>query len=207
MLSIGLKSSVLLKYSTIAIRSKSICLNAMTVHYTPTVSNAHFVDFLRVLMRWRGSVWKLILPELCIWLLAYFVLSLVYRLALSPDQKKTFEMVTISCSQTLNYVPVTFILGFYVSFVMGRWWYQFNNLGWIDSLALSTAGWIQGLDEKARLLRRTVLRYMLLYQMLIYRNISISIRKIYPSIGTLVDAVFGCKAIDNNVPYWNRYTR
>jgi len=36
----------------------------------------------------------------------------------------------------LYFQPITFMLGFYVSAVFGRWSEIFMNLGWIDSLAI-----------------------------------------------------------------------
>uniref|UniRef100_A0A0N4V3I8 Bestrophin homolog n=1 Tax=Enterobius vermicularis TaxID=51028 RepID=A0A0N4V3I8_ENTVE len=160
----------------------------MTVYYTPSVSTAKFIDFVRVLIRWRGSVWKLILPELCIWLIAYSILNLVYRLALTEDQKRAFETGVLFIRHFMHYIPVTFILGFYLSLVMTRWWFQYSHIGWIDSLALMVASWINGTDEKTRLIRRAIVRYMLLYQVLILRNVSIRIRKIYPTIKSLFEA-------------------
>lgn len=50
------------------------------------------------------------------------------------------------------------------------------------------ASWINGTDEKTRLIRRAIVRYMLLYQVLILRNVSIRIRKIYPTIKSLFEA-------------------
>lgn len=75
----------------------------MTVYYTPSVSTAKFIDFVRVLIRWRGSVWKLILPELCIWLIAYSILNLVYRLALTEDQKRLENFLSFSLVHTVSY--------------------------------------------------------------------------------------------------------
>jgi hypothetical protein len=38
----------------------------------------------------------------------------------------------------MRVIPLTFILGFYVSFVIGRWWNWFMALPWPDEAALLT---------------------------------------------------------------------
>jgi hypothetical protein len=44
--------------------------------------------------------------------------------------KLTFESVAIYCNSYANLIPVTFVLGFYVSLVIQRWWAQFLSLPW-----------------------------------------------------------------------------
>ena len=50
-------------------------------------------------------------------------ISLLYRL---------FEMVVKYFDAFLNLVPLSFVLGFYVSYVAGRWWQQFLAIPWPD---------------------------------------------------------------------------
>lgn len=33
-------------------------------------------------------------------------------------------------------VPITFVLGFYVALIVGRWWQQYTAIPWIDRAAL-----------------------------------------------------------------------
>ena len=52
----------------------------MTVSYTADVANASgFGCFTGILLRWKGSVYKLIYKELAAYMLAYAILNLVYR--------------------------------------------------------------------------------------------------------------------------------
>ena len=51
----------------------------MTVTYSSRVANATFFGFHRLLLRWRGSIYKLLYREFFIFALLYIVLSLVYR--------------------------------------------------------------------------------------------------------------------------------
>jgi bestrophin-3 len=42
-------------------------------------------------------------------------------------------------------VPITFVLGFYVSLVMNRWWAQFLNIAWPDTLVMHASTLIAGM--------------------------------------------------------------
>ena len=88
-------------------------------------------------------------------------------------------------------MPLTFLLGFYVSLVVKRWWEQYVKLPWPDEVAtLLKAGITKDVDgdeegENQRI-RRTVIRYLMLSYVLCLRRISSSVRKEYPSMGCLV---------------------
>ena len=66
------------------------------------------------------------------------------------------------CRNQSTGVPITFLLGFYVSLVVKRWWEQYCKLPWPDTIAIYLKGLVQGkLGHKriiARLVRRTVMR-------------------------------------------------
>ena len=52
----------------------------MTISYTADVANASgFGTFARILVKWRGSVYKLIYKELCAYIVVYFLINLIYR--------------------------------------------------------------------------------------------------------------------------------
>ena len=141
----------------------------MTVTYSLDVSTSTFCGIHKLLFRWKGSLWKSILPELLLWIFCYGVLSVIYRVVLSPEQQAVFEDVTEFCYTYSNYIPLTFMLGFYVSIVYSRWKEIFDNVGWIDSSSLLMATAIKGTDQTARNIRRNIVRYMVLVQTLVFR--------------------------------------
>lgn len=49
-------------------------------------------------------------------------------------------------------------------------------------------GYIDGNDDESRLLRRTIARYLCLTQLLIYRDISIRVRKRFPTHDSIIKA-------------------
>ncbi|KIH55892.1 hypothetical protein ANCDUO_13939 [Ancylostoma duodenale] len=57
----------------------------MTVSYNAAVSSVSAFTFFRLLLRWRGSIWKSILYELLLWIGLYYVVFVIYRYVLSHD--------------------------------------------------------------------------------------------------------------------------
>lgn len=56
----------------------------MTVTYSSKVANASFFTFHRLLLRWRGSIYKLLYREFMVFVVLYSALSLVYRSLANP---------------------------------------------------------------------------------------------------------------------------
>ncbi|XP_075726453.1 bestrophin-2 [Rhipicephalus microplus] len=138
--------------------------------------------------RWRGSIYKLVWPDLCVYLIAYYVLNLLYRFALSDDNKLFFEQVCVYCGNFADLIPVSFVLGFYVSVVVKRWWDCFTAIPWPDSLAFFVSTFLHGQDERGRLMRRTIMRYANLSSIITLRCISPPVKKRFPTLDHLVDA-------------------
>ncbi|XP_041114178.1 bestrophin-3-like isoform X2 [Polyodon spathula] len=162
----------------------------MTVTYSSKVANATFFGFHRLLLRWRGSIYKLLYREFLVFVGLYTALSILYRLFLSEKQKRYFEKASLYCDKYAEQIPVTFVLGFYVTLVVNRWWNQFVNLPWPDRLMLLVSGSVQGRDEHGRLLRRTLMRYVNLTSLLIFRSVSTAVCKRFPTMDHVVEAGF-----------------
>ena len=91
-------------------------------------------------------------------------------------------------------MPLTFLLGFYVSLVVKRWWEQYVKLPWPDEVAtLLKAGITEKTVEEESeeggenlRIRRTVIRYLILSYVLCLRRISSKVRSKYPDMDSLV---------------------
>ncbi|CAL2042117.1 unnamed protein product [Caenorhabditis brenneri] len=164
----------------------------MTVSYNLDVSSTSLVAFLKLQLRWRGSVWKSVMRELFIFSFFFAVVTSIYRTNyfLSEEQRVFWDNFAALFDQKLDYIPLTFMLGFFVTIIVGRWNDIFLNIGWVDNTALLIATYIRGSDEKRRILRRTALRYMVLTQVIIFRDISMRVRKRFPTLETVVAAGF-----------------
>jgi len=160
---------------------------------------------LPILFRWRASLWKTVWRELLIYLLLYLAISLIYRFVLmapvideegnrgkATDEQIYFEKV-VSWFKNSRQMPLTFLLGFYVSLVVKRWWEQYVKLPWPDEVAtLLKAGITKDKEEdkegENQRIRRTVIRYLMLAYVLCLRRISSSVRKEYPSMDCLMSS-------------------
>lgn len=161
----------------------------MTVTYTAEVATCRgFGCFLKLLVRWRGSIYKLVWLDLSCFLLLYYVLNITYRVALNEEQKKVFEDIVRYCATYSNLIPLSFVLGFYVTIVMTRWWNQYTSIPWPDPIAVFVSANIHGQDERGRVMRRTIMRYVCLCLTMVLTNISPRVKKRFPTIDHLVDA-------------------
>uniref|UniRef100_A0A7I5E7M9 Bestrophin homolog n=1 Tax=Haemonchus contortus TaxID=6289 RepID=A0A7I5E7M9_HAECO len=158
----------------------------MTVTYTFNVATSKFLTFHRLLFRWKGSVWKAVWMELLIWCVLYACLSIMYRLILVKHHKEIFENICIFFNEHSSFIPVTFMLGFYVSAVFNRWRQVFDNIGWIDQPSLQITQSIRGEDERSKMIRRNCIRYLVLMEALVFRDISTLVRRRFPTMNHLV---------------------
>ncbi|KFO94009.1 Bestrophin-3, partial [Buceros rhinoceros silvestris] len=162
----------------------------MTVTYSSKVANATFFGFHRLLLKWKGSIYKLLYREFIVFATLYTAISVLYRFFLTGSQKRFFEKLSIYCDKYAEQIPVTFVLGFYVTLVVNRWWNQFVNLPWPDRLMFLISSCVQGSDEYGRLLRRTLMRYVNLTSLLIFRSVSTAVYKRFPTMDHVVGAGF-----------------
>ncbi|XP_056678669.1 bestrophin-2 [Monodelphis domestica] len=162
----------------------------MTVTYTARVANARFGGFSKLLLLWRGSIYKLLYREVLIFLGGYLALSAIYRFILTDNQRPYFEKLVIYCDQYANLIPVSFVLGFYVTLVVNRWWSQYRSIPLPDALMCTISGSVHGRDERGRLYRRTLMRYAGLSAVLILRSVSTAVFKRFPTMDHVVEAGF-----------------
>jgi len=104
--------------------------------------------------------------------------------------RQQFEKV-VEWLRTGERLPLTFLLGFYVSLVVKRWWDQYIKLPWPDEVAtLLKAGLVNPVEgDDARQnerIRRTVVRYLVLAYVLCLRRISSRVRNRCPDMDSLL---------------------
>jgi len=140
----------------------------------------------RVFLRWKGSLWKHVWDELLIYTILYFIISLIYRFALTEEQQGFFYLLILYCRTIYAGLPLMFILGFYVSMVVTRWWTLYNTLPWPDEVALYLRETMKGDDDHKRMVRRTIIRYCILSYILALRRHSSRLRRRYPTAESLI---------------------
>uniref|UniRef100_A0A8R1XRX2 Bestrophin homolog n=1 Tax=Onchocerca volvulus TaxID=6282 RepID=A0A8R1XRX2_ONCVO len=204
---LSLLSLLIIKYAIITGITKAY-LNEeqkMVILYQHELASLSPFIPLRVLFRWNGSVWKYIYKELLIWIIIFLAISFFYRsnYFLNAQQKMYILFLATFHNNTainifgnlvryfdtrLEYIPITFILGFFVDTILSRWSNIFINMGYIESYALFIANYIRGESENAKQLRRTMVRYLCLTQVFVFRDISVQVQKRFPTADSMIDA-------------------
>uniref|UniRef100_A0A915DRC3 Bestrophin homolog n=1 Tax=Ditylenchus dipsaci TaxID=166011 RepID=A0A915DRC3_9BILA len=148
----------------------------MTVGYMKEVATVTPFTFCRLLARWRGSIWRSIRREFMIWLFLYYLISLIYRIALfRTSYGESFEKAIVIIDHYLNEYgsKLNFVAAFYMSYVGARWWVLFLQ-GRGPSLA-----------EKERQIRMTICKYWNLSFVILLREISVPTKKKFPTMQDL----------------------
>ncbi|XP_071647146.1 uncharacterized protein [Temnothorax longispinosus] len=109
--------------------------------------------------------------------------------ALSASLRE-FEQVVIYCDSLIKLIPLSFVLGFYVSYVAQRWWKQYTAIPWPDKVMHLVALYVTGNDDYSRMLRRALMRYLNLSLILVLRSISSAVKRRFPTLDHVVDSGF-----------------
>lgn len=75
-----------------------------------------------------------------------------------------------------------------MSIVIGRWQSIFSHIGFIDDPALVLSVYLPGDDEKIKMHRRNIMRYLCLAQVLVLRDVSVPVKKRFPTLKHVLDA-------------------
>uniref|UniRef100_A0A8B9N824 Bestrophin homolog n=1 Tax=Accipiter nisus TaxID=211598 RepID=A0A8B9N824_9AVES len=181
----------------------------MTISYTLKVANSRFGGFSKLLFRWKGSIYKLLYKEFIVFVALYALLSLVYRWLLTKEQKRLYTKVAQYCNRSTDLIPMSFVLGFYVTLIVNRWWAQYTSIPLPDQLMCVISSNVHGKDERGRILRRTLIRYANLSAVLILRSVSTRVLKRFPTMDHVVEAGFmtqdECKKFESLHSDFNKY--
>jgi len=146
---------------------------------------------------WSRSLPAHIGGELILYLVLYFIIHIIYKAGLEDgsESKKEFEDLVTYFNKNISPLSkdLTFLLGFYVSQIVRRWWDQYKLLPWPDSLVLLSHGLVNYEVEKSVDFFRTIMRYGMLSYILCLRRLSKALRKMFPSNQSLVDAKVATK--------------
>uniref|UniRef100_A0A0V0JBM2 Bestrophin homolog n=1 Tax=Schistocephalus solidus TaxID=70667 RepID=A0A0V0JBM2_SCHSO len=146
----------------------------MSVSYLEDVSQGSgFFILLKLLARWKGSLYKLVWLDLTIYLIIYYLIHIIYRYALSFEQKQTFNTMVVYCEDIAAQLPVSFVLGFFVSGIINRWFQTFMHIPWLHEITYNVMAAVNGADPRvSRKIRHCVMRYLNLAWILTMRRIS-----------------------------------
>lgn len=160
----------------------------MTVTYSDEIATSNPIAFIKLLCRWRGSVFKLLYRDLLCYLTLYYFVAFVYLLALDDKDRLLFERIIIYVKNYTNSIPLSFVLGFFVTSIMARWWNQYLILPKPAGVALCISSSLHGYDEVGRAMRRTIVRYLCLSSTMMLRVLSTRVKRRFPKLLDLIDA-------------------
>ncbi|VDK36426.1 unnamed protein product [Dibothriocephalus latus] len=83
-------------------------------------------------------MYKLVWLDLAVYITCFYIINLSYRFILTPPQKQIFESIVQYCDSMKGNIPVSFLLGFFVSGVIGRWYQMYMYIPWMNNIAYST---------------------------------------------------------------------
>ena len=118
----------------------------------------------------------------------YYCIHLVYVYLLEGENKKLFESMVDYCQKQSDFIPLSFLLGFYVSTIMTRWWAQYTSIPWPTSIAVYVSSTLHGHDEVGRAMRRTIMRYVCLCLTMVLRVLSPRVKQRFLKLSDLVEA-------------------
>lgn len=95
-------------------------------------------EFSSLMLRWRGSLWKAVLKDLIAFYIGYYVILAIQVnphivivgrkqgdcfqwYVLDEKQKEYFTGWIHWCEIGSQYIPLSFLLGFFVSVIVARW--------------------------------------------------------------------------------------
>ncbi|XP_060852220.1 bestrophin-4-like [Rhopalosiphum padi] len=154
----------------------------MTVSYQSKVSSSSSAGFTKLLFLWRGSLYQVLYRELLLFMVAFVIISALYRNAFTVPQKEIFEKIVRYCDAFISQLPLSFILGFYVTYVAKRWWNQYLAIPWPDRAMHVISMYVEGNDDYGCMIRRSLMRYLILTLILVLRSISSPVKKRFPTL-------------------------
>ncbi|VUZ46573.1 unnamed protein product [Hymenolepis diminuta] len=146
----------------------------MSISYLEDISDGSgtFI-FLKLLARWKGSLYKLVWVDLLGYLFIHYLIQLIYWVVLNTPQRTFFNEIVDYCEQVRGQVPVSFLLGFFVSGVIRRWFDTYMYIPWLNNISHHIASSVNCADPRIALRARlTVMRYLNLSWILMMRTIS-----------------------------------
>ncbi|KAF7637439.1 Bestrophin-like protein [Meloidogyne graminicola] len=138
--------------------------------------------FSSSMLRWRGSIWKAVLKDL----IAYYIILYVQWGLMDEKQKEYFTGWIKWCEIGTQYIPLSFLLGFFVAVVVARWWEQFNWISWPDKLMMTVSTCLPGKENLE--VRKTIARWSSLQSAIAWTGISVRTLKRFPTERHLVES-------------------
>ncbi|GMS82142.1 hypothetical protein PENTCL1PPCAC_4317, partial [Pristionchus entomophagus] len=152
----------------------------------PEMTISYDEEFSSLMIRWRGSLWKAVLKDLIWFYAAYYAILGFQWYILDEKQKEYFTGWINWCEIGTQYIPLSFLLGFFVSVIVARWWEQFNWISWPDKMMMMVSACLPGKENQP--VREAIARWSSLQSAIAWSGISVRTLKRFPTERHLVAA-------------------
>uniref|UniRef100_A0A0N5A674 Bestrophin homolog n=1 Tax=Parastrongyloides trichosuri TaxID=131310 RepID=A0A0N5A674_PARTI len=143
-------------------------------------------EFSSLMLRWRGSLWKAVLKDLMAFYCGYYIILFAQWYFLDEEGKEYFTGWIEWCEIGLQYIPLSFLLGFFVAVIVARWWEQFNWISWPDKMMIMVSACLPGTENLV--IRQTIARWSSLQAAIAWSGISVRTLKRFPTERHLVES-------------------
>ena len=130
------------------------------------------LQLLRLLLRWRGSVWRSLGWQYITWLILYAIISLIYRAELNDGWQKNITLLALWVEEWSQLMPLTFVLGFFTTQTFTRWWASYSTIPWPDKLAMLVDASVPCDTAELRQTRLDLVRWANLSQAIVSISVS-----------------------------------
>ncbi|CAB3406807.1 unnamed protein product [Caenorhabditis bovis] len=162
----------------------------MSVNYSLAAATTTGWSILRVLVLWKGSLWKLVWREMLFWALLFAGVNLSYYYGI---RNTSAESTYMSILKIVQEIPLdgTMINAFF------GWSETYKLLIWPENIAYLFQ---QHFNEKAisrkeaKMLKSTICRYLIAFYILVFRDVSTEVRQWFPTLDHFVE----CNILTNN---------
>uniref|UniRef100_A0A8R1HR69 Bestrophin homolog n=1 Tax=Caenorhabditis japonica TaxID=281687 RepID=A0A8R1HR69_CAEJA len=143
-----------------------------------------------ILFRLKGSLWKLIWREMLGWTVLIVFLYMVYVNLLKGSEYEPYYKLLIDMTKD---VPtdgtLTFLLSYMTYNSLTRWQDTFKCLAWPENVAFLYKQYCNKkamTEHEAKCLNRSVARYLTVFYILLFRDVSSDVRDLFPTFKDLV---------------------
>uniref|UniRef100_A0AC35TNQ7 Bestrophin homolog n=1 Tax=Rhabditophanes sp. KR3021 TaxID=114890 RepID=A0AC35TNQ7_9BILA len=163
----------------------------MTINYAIHVRTANNWAFMKLLFLWKGSVYRLLVVDLIVYLILHYLLVIIYAYALSSSKQRLFEQLVKYCRFGPSLVTsITFALGFFTTILYHRWWERFVIIPKVEEIALWISSYVPGNTPEIVKHRKTLIRWAVLSMVLTFQSCATKIKSRFPTQQHLIDAQF-----------------
>ncbi|CAL2042223.1 hypothetical protein CAEBREN_06508 [Caenorhabditis brenneri] len=188
----------------------------MTVNYSLDAATASAWAVIAVIFLWRGSLMKLIWREMLGWtvLLALLYAVFVYGLK-GTDYERYYKLLFDLTKEVPMDGTLMFLMSYMTYNSLTRWQETFKCLAWPENIALLYRQYFNKDSMKpseARLMNQTVSRYLVVFYILLFRDVSSDVREMFPTFDDMVQPgimtaeeanLLQSSRLDRNSPhYW-----